>query len=216
MESSLCKCISSTQAKLLSYWLLPYSAPCRAVILIDFLVQQTNQNNESRKVDVFLWSCPYLGKKTNLTWTSHFSKDRLNLQVLGQPSRKIYMAKDFSPVKGPSWLVWGSRQGNPWTRVAWTSGCRSRGWQSPASLAGWTEETSFMVPGNTYATVVYWENDQRKNHFLPPKWMMQSIVKKKRKIPLKKPSNFLLRDTTLLHREVWFQRHSYWDKNQIF
>lgn len=143
MESSLCKCISSTQAKLLSYWLLPYSAPCRAVILIDFLVQQTNQNNESRKVDVFLWSCPYLGKKTNLTWTSHFSKDRLNLQVLGQPSWKIYMAKDFSPIKGPSWLVWGSRQGNPWTRVALAFRLQIQRMAEP-SIFGWLDRRDII------------------------------------------------------------------------
>lgn len=205
MESSLCKCISSTQAKILSYWILPYSAPCRAVILTDFLSQQPNQNTESRKVAVFLWSCPYLGKRTNLTWTSHFSKDRLNLQVLGQPSGRIYMAKNFSLVKGPSLLVWGSR-----LRIAGESLNQSsldirlqilR--MAEPSIFGWLDRRDIIHGPRDklcYCGVLRKGSEEESLSTSPSEWC--KVQWRKKKIPLQTPSNFLVRDTTLLHREV--------------
>lgn len=53
-------------------------------------------------------------------------------------------------------------------------------------MAGWTEETSFMFPGTTYATVVYWEKGQRKNHFLPPQVNDAKYSEEKKEDPTQK------------------------------
>lgn len=58
-------------------------------------------------------------------------------------------------------------QGTPWVKAGGRASCGPWGWQSPAPLAGWAQETPCMLRGTNYATTVSEERVRGRIAFYP-------------------------------------------------